>query len=94
MATTKNINKFIYDYAYNYSENLDKMTWRIKDAQKNNPTLFKKYITDYNKTVKKNTATIKADAKKYKKMGLFYNEKGLLKSQYYYKLDGTKKTLK
>jgi hypothetical protein len=53
--------------------------------------LFKEIITKYNKKVKKNIATIKADAKKYKKKGIFYNEKGLLEDQYYYKLDGTRK---
>tara|TARA_R110000744_G_scaffold754_2_gene2839 strand:+ start:19 stop:294 length:276 start_codon:yes stop_codon:yes gene_type:complete len=87
----KNINKFIDDYAYNFSANEDRVKFRIKDAQKEDPKLFKEIITKYNKKVKKNIATIKADAKKYKKKGIFYNEKGLLEDQYYYKLDGTRK---
>ena len=87
----KNINKFISDYAYNFSQDFDRVKFRIKDAQKNDPKRFKKYITDYNKKVKKNIATIKADAKKYKKKGIYYNADGLLKDQKLYKLDGTVK---
>jgi len=87
----KNINKFISDYAYSFSQDIDRVESRIKDAQKTDSKKFKKFITDYNKKVKKNISVIKADAKKYKKKGIFYNEKGLLKSQYYYKLDGTRK---
>lgn len=86
-----NINKFINDYAYNFSEYYDRIEWDIKDAYRNDKKQFKQYVKNYNKKVKKNIVMIKSDAKKYKKKGIFYNEKGLLSDQLEYKLDGTRK---
>jgi hypothetical protein len=87
----RKIEGFIASYAYNFSQDFDRIRARILDAKANDPKRFKKFITDYNKKIKKNIATIKADAKKYKKKGIFYNAEGMLSDQKLYKLDLTQK---
>jgi len=85
----KKISKFSSDYAYSFSQDEDRVTYRILDAYQNDKKRFKKFINDYNNKVKKDIIMIKKDAKKYKSKGIFYNSKGLLKDLKMYKLDGT-----